>query len=392
MELQTSQKFDGKYMVWSGQDGRKAYGLVIGSLILFGNDESAIEKCIAVRGGQAPSIADNPKLPPQDSLAAGYVAPDGVAQIANIAALQLAIGAGEEEEVRGFIAKVLPEIIRKSITEATWTARRTEQGIEDRYTFTTSPDVGKVLNETIRRGEGPPDVAAEFIPADVVAATRYDLADPQVAWRSIVLTAQNQTDGLSGGIIGAFSGALFESYGIEKPEEFLANVGGTIVTVRFDEEGDSVVAIAMAKDLERLKRSLVKEIRLTIPPEKIDGADAWKSEDKDLMFAAVGDKVLIGDADGVQKCLRAAATNQGTDIRERLVAAANSPSPAITVATDTDPASALVTVFASRKNETEPVAQKFQITTSFTPNAIQRTELSDFGLIGSIAEQLARER
>jgi len=390
VELVTSQKHDGKYLVWTAQDGRKAFGLVIGSLIFFGNDESAIEKCVAVRSGQAESIAENPKLPPADSLAGGYVAPDGVAQIANIATLQLAIGAGEEEEVRGFIARVLPEIIRKSITDASWRARKTEQGIEDSYILTTVPEVGKVFSETVRRGDGTPDIPAQFIPADVISATRYELADPQVAWRSLVLTAQNQTDGLSGGVIGAFSGALFESYGVEKPEEFLAAVGRTIVTLRFDEEGEEVIAIATAKDLAKVKAALAQEIKLSAKPEKLDGADVWRSEDGDLMFAVAGDKVLVGHAESIQKCLRAAATNQNTGFRERFLVASNSPTPAVTVASDTDPSAALVTVMSARKTETEPLVQRFQINTSFTPNAIQRVEVSDFGLIGSIIEQFAK--
>jgi hypothetical protein len=392
VELAASSKYDGRYMVWTAQDGRKAYGLVIGSVIFFGNDETAIEKCVAVRRGEAESIASNPKLPPADLLASGYVAPEGAAQIANLATLQLAIGAGEEEEVRGFIARVLPEILRKSITEATWTAKRTDQRIEDSYRFTTTPEVGKVLNETIRRSEGQADIAAQFIPADVVSATRYDLANPQVAWRSLVLTAQQQAGGLSGEIIGAFSGALFESYGVEQPEEFLASVGSTIVTLRFDEESENVVAIATAKDLEKLKRSVAKEIKIDAKPEKIEGADIWKSEDGDLMFAVVGGKVLIGHAESVQKCLLAASPGQDTGFRQRFVEAANLPAPTVTVASDVDPTAALVTVLATRKSETEPLSQRFRISTSFTPNSIQRVELSDFGLIGLIVEQFAREQ
>lgn len=392
IELESFPRHDGKYFVWTAQDGRKAFGLVIDSLIYFGNDESAIEKCVAVRKGEAQPIANNPKLPPADSLASGYVSPDGVAQLANVATLQLAIGAGEEEEVRGFIARVLPEIIRKSITEASWTAKRTEQGIEDSYNFATTPDVGKVLSESIRRGDGQAGTPTRFIPADIVSATRYDLANPQVAWRSLVLTARSQTDGLSGEIIGSFSGALFESYGVERPEDFLASVDGSIVTLRMDAEGENVVAVATARDLEKLKRSLAEEIKATSPPEKFDGAEVWTSQDGDLAFAAINGKVLIGHAESVLKCLRAAATNQNTGFRERFALAANSPAPAATVASDIDPTAALVTVLAARKNESEPLIQRFQINTSFTPNAIQRTETSDFGLIGSIVEQFAKEQ
>jgi hypothetical protein len=398
VELQTSQKHEGKYMVWAAPDGRKAYGLVVGSLIFFGNDESAIEKCVAVKNGEAASIASNPKLPSGELLASGYVAPDGAAQISNLATLQLAIGAGEAEEVRGFVARVLPEIIRKSITEASWTARKTEQGIEDTYTFTTTPEVGRTLNETIRiagktQAAGVSgDEMAKFVPADIFSATQYDLDNPQVAWRSLVLTAQKLTDGVSGEIIGAFSGALFESYGIEQPEDFLASIEGTIVTLRFDPEGENVVAIATAKDLAKLKASLAKEIKLTAAPERVGGADMWRSEDGELMLSAAGDRIFLGHAESVQKCLQAAATGQKSEFSERFAAASKSPSPAVTVASDYDPTAALVTVLASRKNETEPLVQRFRINTSFTPNSIQRVETSDFGLLGSIIEQFAKEQ
>lgn len=392
IELESSPKYDGRYFVWTARDGRKAYALVTGSLIFFGNDESAIEKCIAVRKGEAEPISKNPKLPAPDLLASGYVAPDGVGQLANIATLQLAIGAGEEEEVRGFIARVLPEILRKSVTEVTWTAKKSEQGVEDSYTFATKPEVGKVLSETVRRSGNAAKPAIEFIPEDIVSATRYDLDNPQIAWLSILLTAQSQTDGLSGGIIGAFSGSLFEAYGIEQPEEFLGAIEGNIVTLRFDVEGENVVAIAAAKDIEKLKRSMAKEIKFSSPAEKVEGADVWRSADGELAFAVLGNRILTGDAESVLRCLKAAAAGQNVAFRERFAAAANSPAPAVTVAIDTDPTAAIVGVLATRKDETTPVVQRFQISTSFTGNAIQRVEISDFGLIGSVVEQFAKEQ
>ena len=175
VELERFPRFEGDYFIWTAQDGRKAYGLVIGSLVLFGNDESAIEKCVAVRKGEGEAIAKTERVPSGDYLAAGYVGPDGVAQIANIASIQLAVGAGEEEEVRGFIARVLPEIVRNSVKEATWTARKTEQGIEDAYTFTTDPEIAKVLEETIKPGSGEGILGLEHVPGDVTSATVYNL-------------------------------------------------------------------------------------------------------------------------------------------------------------------------------------------------------------------------
>ncbi|MEQ1763891.1 MAG: hypothetical protein ABL984_12210, partial [Pyrinomonadaceae bacterium] len=246
VELERFPRYDGDYFVWTADDGRKAYGLVIGSVIFFGNDETAIEKCVAVRKGEGESIAKNSKIPSGDLLASGYVSPDGVAQVSNIATIQLAVGAGEEEEVRGLIAHVFPEILRKSITEVTWTGRKTEEGIEDAFSFATSAEVRTVLKETVRPVGGNFE-SADFVPGDVVSATRYDLADPQIAWRSILLTAQKQTDGLSGMLLGGVAASLFEPYGIDEPEEFLGSIGGQILTLTFDAEGEDVVVVATAK-------------------------------------------------------------------------------------------------------------------------------------------------
>jgi len=161
VELVTSDKHGGRYFTWTAKDGRKAFALVKGSLIFFGNDESAIDSCINVLNGGTESIAKNAKvsaLPPNE-LASGYVSKDGVAQIANIAAVSLAIGAGDEGEVKNFIARVVPEIVRNSITEITWTSHNTREPvrIEDNYSFYLTPDVAKVFGETIEQGEDDPD-------------------------------------------------------------------------------------------------------------------------------------------------------------------------------------------------------------------------------------------
>ena len=390
VELERFPRHEGDYFVWTAQDGRKAYGLVIGSVIFFGNDESAIEKCVAVRKGEAESIAKNEKLPSGDLLASGYVSPEGAGQIANLAAVQVAIGAGEEEEVRGFIARVLPEILRNTIKEATWTSRKTEQGIEDEYLITTEPETAKVLSETIVSTAGSPDAELmKFIPTDAVAVTRYDLKDPQIAWRSVLLTAQKKTDAISGNLIAGFSSSLFEPYGIEQPEEFLSAVDGRILTIRFDPEGEEVVGVATVKDLEKAKRSMMKEFSFSKPSENVNGADLWKSGDSELAFASLNGRIVFGNAEGVARCLAAFGSGQANDLQTRIAAAGNAPS--VTVAVDADPAAELVSVLAERKDDKQQLVQQFQITTEFTPSGIRRREVSSFGLIGSVIEQFAKE-
>ncbi|MEO6655634.1 MAG: hypothetical protein ABIO36_06085, partial [Pyrinomonadaceae bacterium] len=225
--LEKSEKSDGRFFTWTAKDGRKAYALVKGGLIYFGNDESAIDKCLAVRSGEADSIVKTGKVQSADpaTLASGYVSTDGIAQIANIVGLKFASEAGENSEIQSAIAGILPQLLRNSIIEISWTATKTEQGIEDNYSVTFKPEVGKVFSETLSTAESnPKNGLEEFIPKRSASVTRYTLKNPQIAWRSVLLTAQSKLNTVSGQFMVAMSGSLFEPYGIANSELFLGSV------------------------------------------------------------------------------------------------------------------------------------------------------------------------
>lgn len=138
-KLEKTDARGGKYFIWTAADGRKAYALVIESLIYFGNDESAIDKCLAVRRGQAENIAETNKIQPTDAqtLASGYVSTDGVAQIAALIGVKFANESKEDSELQTSIVDVLPQLIRSSITDVSWAAAKSEHGIEDRFVVET---------------------------------------------------------------------------------------------------------------------------------------------------------------------------------------------------------------------------------------------------------------
>ncbi|MGD9561448.1 MAG: hypothetical protein AB7F88_05250 [Pyrinomonadaceae bacterium] len=387
VELVIINKHNGRYFTWTALDGRQAFALVRGSLILFGNDESAIENCVNVMNGGAPNIAANPRITAlnPNSLASGYVSKDGVAQIANIAGVSLAIGAGEEAEAKSFIARVLPEIARNSITEVTWTSARLDPGrIEDTFTIGIDPETAAVLSETVTPGNGQAENMDRFIPTEFVSTTRYNLNDARIAWRSLLLTARTKTDNVSGGLLTAFSPALFAPYGIDDAETFLSAVGNTLQTVRFDAEGDEVAVVARIKDGEALRRAIAKELILSKPPDKFENADIWRSADGEMAAAIVGDEIVVGEAKSVERCLT--ARDPGQKPTDPVIA--NSSAPVVTYGRETDPAARLIATLSERKNENEPLTQTYTVESRFNQNGIERRTVSDFGLIGTIIERL----
>lgn len=388
VEMEMTPRNDGKYFVWKAQDGRKAFALQQDSLVFFGNDESAIERCQAVKRGEADSIAKNPKITDDERLAFGYISTQGVGQIANIAGVSLAMGASEEGEVKSFVAGVLPEMMRNAVKDATWSSSLTAGGIEDKVTIALDDESARVFDETLAPVQGGESQLVNLVPASAAISTRYLLRDPQIAWRSVVLTARKKTDETSGGLIAAFSGSLFEPYGIEDPELFLSSVGGQLVTVKLAPENEDAAVIASIKDPTKIRGSVAKEINMARPPEKQFGADFWKSEDGELAAAIIGDRIILGDAETVLKCLEANQSGGNAELARQF---ASSNAVATTVVNETDSFGKLIDVLSERKNENERIAIQYRTETRFNKNGIERRTISDFGLVGSIIEHLSQE-
>lgn len=394
--LEKIDKAGGKYYMWTAADGRKAYALVIGSIIYFGNDETAIEKCLAVKRGQAESIIASGKVKPADpaTLAVGYVSPDGVAQIASIIGLKAGKEVDDEPEVQSVTAGILPQLLRAMVSEISWTSRKGELGFEETCDVAFKPEVAAVFAETITVGTNSQESEfEEFVPASAASVTHYQLKDPQIAWRSVLLTAISQTDAVTGKFVEALSAGLFEPYGIADPEVFLSAVAGNrLLTANLDASGEKVVVITRTRSTELLKRSVRSELDLARAPEKVEGADVWKSSDGSVAAAIISDIVLMGDAEGILECLRArAAGNSFKDVQRPKRFTSNT-APIFTVANDTDERAWLVDVLSERKDESTPLTQRTISSTNFDRAGMHKTTVSDFGLIGSIIAQLASDQ
>jgi hypothetical protein len=390
VELVVTPKNEGKGFVWTAQDGRKAYAVLQGSLLFFGNDESSIEKCLAVKRGEAESIATANKVADGEHLAFGYVSPEGVAQIANIAGLSVGNTASEEAAVKNFVQGVLPEIARNSIKEIVWTSEKTDAGLRDKYDVTLDPDITRAFNETLDAMNTQQSALREFVPAQFVSTTQYNLKDARLAWRSVLLSLKAKTDAVSGNLISGFSDSLFEPYAVENAEAFLGSTDGELITVKLDPDGESTAAIVHAKDISELKRSIAKEISFSKPSEKNGEAEVWKSADGDLAAAFLGNVAILGDAETVLKCL--AAKQSGDNFAKIDLKQFESPNAAaFTVENETDPAASIAEVLGERKDENTLLQERSYTATSFDSKGMHRTTMSDFGLIGGIIEGLAKD-
>jgi hypothetical protein len=391
--LEKSERNDGKWFVWTSKTGDKVFAFVRESQIFFGNDAAAIEKCMAVKNGESDSLLKNESLSrayasnSENNLAFGYVSPEGVAQISNLAGVSVASETAEEAQGQSFIARVLPQILRNTTREIIWTAQKNGNKIEDKLSISLTPESGSVLKETLAQGGETQTNSAEFLPSNVFSTTRYNLKNPQVAWRSLLLVSAKNTDALSGNLIIQFSDKVLESYGISDAEMFLSAVDSEIFTAKFDAEGEKSVTIATVKDAEKIKKSLL-EISFKSPAEKYLNAEIWYSEDKQTAAAFAENKFILGDTESVLKCLEAKLNEQNFPKNQVFQKFAGSKAAAITFAKDSDSAEKIVGILSESKGENKKFVTDYLTETRFSEKGIERKSLSDFGLIGSIIEQL----
>lgn len=395
VNLEMSDKNGGKWFVWTARDGRKAFAFVQDGKIFFGNDETAVENSLAAGRGEADSLLKNENFTRAyrasgENSAFGYISPDGVAQIANIAAVSTAIEASEDNAPRSFIARVLPQIVQKSVNEIVWTARKTERGIEDVFQISMNAEISSIFNETMIPVAGSQLNAAEFLPADIFSVTRYNLQNPALARRSLLLAARKQVDAASAEILTIFFDSVFEPYGIAGGEAFLSAVGAEILTARFDQEGEKSAVIATVKDADAVKKSLSEEINLKETPENQFGAEIWKSEDGTLSAAFIGDKLILGDSESVLKSLAAKQSGQNFAKTGHYQKFSESDAVAVTFSSDVASAEAAVKILGNLKNGQNALTN-YSTETRFNEKGIERKTLSPFGFIGTILEQFGEE-
>jgi hypothetical protein len=251
------------------------------------------------------------------------------------------------------------------------------------------------LGETVGTGPIEGNDALEMVPPNVHTVTRYNLKNPQVAFRSILLVTAQNVSSVDARLIAAFSNSLLDPYGVTNAEGFLSAIGSEIVTVQLAPDGDESIAISTIKDFEKLRPTVAPLIDFSNSPESSGNAKMWKSKDSDFAAAIIDKYLILGDTASVVKTIAFSNRRKVSQAESRddskkarfFEEMKRSDAVSSTFGVDTEIVGRLIQVFGETNGRNRSDLLPTLTETRFTREGIERRYLSEFGFIGTIVGQ-----
>lgn len=401
------------FIIWISPDGeRRIVSAVMGSVAIIGNDESAVQACLAVRRNERPSLSGNSQLEEMrrrvrggDSLAFGYVSPEGAARLLEIAATAYAGQISQDPRAQSAAASMLPTLAKKILGAAGWSAHLSEGSIEDRYFISLQNGVAARLQTAFAARQSISLAASELLPSNIYSLSQYSYNDPAEAWRGLHSAVVSQLDTLGSILVSRLLDAALKPYGIEEPDNFLRSIGPDVVTARLDDSGSGTVTIVQVKDEKSLREFVNKRLGPKPRAEIIGGTEMLVSNNEKRQAASfVGGHLLLGPDAYVRLCLEAMAKGEVLSASDnfqrttRLVSNTNPPN-VITLTEEGSPPRRFMTAIAAQREARERPVNAAQLEealkqlryvvseTKLIEGGFERRTRSAFGQFGTLASQ-----
>ncbi len=413
--VETKEVDGAKFITWSSPDGeRRIVAAVTGSVAVIGNDESAVQACLAVRRGERPSLEGNQqvlemrrRVGGSDALAFGYVSPEGTARLLEMAATAYAGQISQDPRAQSAAASMLPPLAKKILGAAGWSARVSDGAIEDRYFLALENGVAERLRAALGSRQNETSAAGELLPADIYSLSRYNYSEPAQAWRGLNDAIISQADTLGAILITRLLNASLKPYGIDEPDSFLRAIGPEIVTARLDDSGSNTVTVVQVRDEKILRDFIAKRFGAKPRVETVAGAELLVSDNEKKDAASfVGGYLIMGTAENLRRCLEARGSGRtlvADDDYQRTVRPTSDSGPAnvVTFIADAAPARTFVTALAAQRGVRERPTNDAQLEealrqlryavseTRLADRGFERRTRSSFGQFGALASQFA---
>jgi hypothetical protein len=374
------------FIEWSAPEGsRQIVGALIGSLLIIGNTEHAVQNCVAVSLGRRKSLKDDSELRRlrvqlggERALTFGYVPPGNSARLLAVG-LPLLLGrAPGDSQFQRLITSAAANIFGS----LGWTSGAYLTGIEDRYLITLQPSIVARLKPNFSS----PNISSQMqrlAPDDVYSVTSYKFANPAATWQSLKTAVSSEVDALATIVFSSMLKSSLLSYGINDPESFLAAVNGELLTLRLYENAERSILIGSMQDRATLRDIVTKKMGLT--PQR-DHGELEVFGDSQGEFAAcfIGDFIVLGSSADVRRYGKTRKANAELNAaklkRMTFFGPSSSSSNVVTYADDGNRVRSFISAIIAAKGRPAVTLGRIEESVAGLPFSVTETTLGDHGI------------
>ena len=301
-----------EFMEWTEPAGiRQIVATILGSLVIVGNSEQAVQNCLAVSRGQRPSLKDDPelarmrsRLAGEHALAFGYVPPANSARLLSVGVPLILGQAPADSEFQ----RLLTAGAAKVFGSLGWSSHPLMTGVEDRYFISLEPTVIARLKPNFNPGRTSAPIQ-KLLPDDVYSVTDYKFENPAAAWQSMKTAVSSQTDALSAVLFSSLLKSALVSYGIDEPETFLQAVSGDILTMRLSQDSERSLLVAHVRDPSSLHQLFARTMGMNIQSDRVGHAEILEDSKGEIAVSFFDELVVVGSLMDVRGYVENAKAN-----------------------------------------------------------------------------------
>ena len=365
---------------------RKIVGAIDGTVVIIGNSNDAVQRCLDVRKGLRPSIkTDNELLRVRASMVKpasvgfGYISQANSAKLFSWAAPLLMGKDPGDVQLESVLASSANAILRG----VAWTATPFRGRIEDRFQISCDPEVVSKLRPAFDQG-GFDEQLLNLIPSSVASLTVYRARQPAAAWTSLNIAVASRVPALPAVLFGSILKSGLMSYGITQPSEILNTFEPPVITFRPSQKTENSVLVAKLRDKEGF-RKLMEQSFKDGSGQIVEGLDSHPGSEKEFTAVVLENYVILGKTDSIEDCLdqirahRVLTVDQNTQLKPEQL---NEGAPILSYANDELRLNTFLTMVLLLKQRTLSPAEDQALRDKVRPfaAAITETSLNETGI------------
>ena len=357
---------------------RKIIGAIDGTVVIIGNSNEAVQRCLDVRRGVRPSIkTDNEllrvraRMAKPNSVGFGYISQANSAKLFSWAAPLLMGKDPGDPQLENVLASSANAILRG----VAWTATPVGGRIEDRFQLSCDPEVVAKLQPAFDPA-GFDERLLNLVPSSVQSLTIYRARQPAAAWTSLNNAVASKVAALPAVLFGSILKSGLMSYGITQPSEVLSTLEPPVITFRPSDKTDNSVLVAKVKDKDAFRKLMDQSFR-DGSGQIIDGLETDPGSQKEFTAVLSENYLVLGRTDSVKDCLafiRAHRVMTADSNSQLIPAQLNEQAPILSYANDETRLNTFLTMVLLLKQQSLSPTQEQSLRDKVRPFAFAVTE------------------